>query len=466
MPDPELGSADAEPGPPRAPYRILIVEDDPNVREVLKRALGDTYEVDLASTGQDGLQQLNSQVYDLALLDLHLPGPDGMSLLTAGTSLQPEAEFVLMTGEGTIESALEAMRLGAHDYLRKPLNLAELRMVLDRALEGRETRREVAALRSRVELTGRPAMIGRAPPMKRLADLIQRAAPSRTTVLITGETGTGKELVAQSIHALSDRARRPFITVQCSALSETLLESELFGHMKGSFTGATETRRGMFEAAADGTLFLDEVATLAPATQVKLLRTLQERQVQRVGANQPIPVAFRLIAATNMDLAGEVAAGRFREDLFYRLNVFPIRVPPLRERRADIPVLATFFLARVAELNGVPAPELSPSFLSRLQAHDWPGNVRELENFIERAVIMYSGRRTVPLSAAEWRKPDEVQTRAAREGWTLAELEREYILRRLAENHGQVINTALALGIDRRTLSRKLKQYRAEGRLG
>jgi DNA-binding NtrC family response regulator len=340
-------------------------------------------------------------------------------------------------------------------------------VVLERALDERERRREVARLRRRVEREGTPLLIGEAPAMKRMYDLLERVAPSRATVLVTGETGTGKEMVAQTIHALSDRARKPFVTVQCSALSESLLESELFGHMKGSFTGAIGTRRGLFEEAGDGTLFLDEVATLSPAIQVKLLRTLQERRVQRVGANQPIPVAFRLIAATNVDLAAEVAADRFREDLFYRLNVFPIRVPPLRERRSDIPLLAAFFRARAGERNGVVPPELSPDLLSRMTAYDWPGNVRELENFMERAVIMYSGAKTIPDEAAQWAwVPGQSPTARARaEQWTLERLEREYILGVLKDKGGNVAQTAVALGIDRRTLFRKLKQYRDSGML-
>jgi DNA-binding NtrC family response regulator len=277
-------------------------------------------------------------------------------------------------------------------------------------------------------------------------------------------------MVAQAIHALSDRARKPFVTVQCSALSESLLESELFGHMKGSFTGATGTRRGLFEEAADGTLFLDEVATLSPAIQVKLLRTLQERRVQRVGANQPIPVAFRLIAATNVELAAEVAAGRFREDLFYRLNVFPIRVPPLRERRSDIPLLASFFRTRAAERNGVLQPELSSGLLSHMSSYDWPGNVRELENFMERAVIMYSGSRTIPADAApadetHVRREEGAMARALDGQWTLERLEREFILEVVKGKQGNVAQAATALGIDRRTLFRKLRQYRERGLL-
>ncbi len=348
---------------------------------------------------------------------------------------------------------------------RKPLRIAELLVVLERALEERERRREVARLRRRVEREALPTLIGDAPAMKRMYDLIERVAPSRATVLITGDTGTGKEMVAQTIHALSDRARKPFVTVQCSALSESLLESELFGHMKGSFTGAAGSRRGLFEEAGEGTLFLDEVATLSPAIQVKLLRTLQERRVQRVGANQPIPVAFRLVAATNADLAAEVAAGRFREDLYYRLNVFPIPVPPLRERRSDIPLLASFFRARAGERNGLVPPDFSPGLLTRMAAYDWPGNVRELENFMERAVIMYSGARSIPEDAAQWTQDDSIMARAVGEEWTLERTEREYIMQVLKKMQGNVGRTATALGIDRRTLFRKLKTYRDRGLL-
>jgi DNA-binding NtrC family response regulator len=447
---------------------VLVVEDDPTSQKVLRRALESAaYEVDAVGSGEEGLRCLGAQVYDLALFDLNLPGVDGMALLSAAPALQPDATFIMITGEASVETAVEAMRLGAYDYLRKPLHIPELMVVLERALDERERRREVARLRRRVEREGTPLLIGEAPAMKRMYDLLERVAPSRATVLVTGETGTGKEMVAQTIHALSDRARKPFVTVQCSALSESLLESELFGHMKGSFTGAIGTRRGLFEEAGDGTLFLDEVATLSPAIQVKLLRTLQERRVQRVGANQPIPVAFRLIAATNVDLAAEVAADRFREDLFYRLNVFPIRVPPLRERRSDIPLLAAFFRARAGERNGVVPPELSPDLLSRMTAYDWPGNVRELENFMERAVIMYSGAKTIPDEAAQWAwVPGQSPTARARaEQWTLERLEREYILGVLKDKGGNVAQTAVALGIDRRTLFRKLKQYRDSGML-
>jgi len=463
--DPAVGAPAAaeEPEPVLRP-RVLLVEDDPTSRKLLQRALESVpYEVDPVATGEEGLRCLGAQVYDLALFDLNLPGLDGMALLAAATAQQPDAQLIMITGDASVETAIEAMRLGAYDYLRKPMHIPELLVVLERALEERERRREVARLRRRVEREGTSILIGRSPAMKRMYDLLERVAPSRATVLITGETGTGKELVAQTIHALSDRARRPFVTVQCSALSESLLESELFGHMKGSFTGAIGTRRGLFEEAAEGTLFLDEVATLSATIQVKLLRTLQERRVQRVGANQPIPVAFRLIAATNVDLAAEVAAGRFREDLFYRLNVFPVRVPPLRERPSDIPLLASFFRARAAERNGIEPPELSPGLLARMNEYDWPGNVRELENLVERAVIMYSGTRAIPAEVAPGPQDAGSMARAVAGQWTLERLEREFILAVLDSNNGNVAQAATALGIDRRTLFRKLQRYREGG---
>jgi DNA-binding NtrC family response regulator len=443
---------------------VLVVEDDESVRPMIARALEAAgYQVDTAETGEAALARLSVQLYELALIDLNLPGMGGMEVLSAAPGFQPDTQFVMMTGEGTVEAAVEAMRLGAFDFLRKPLSLPELAVILERALEERSRRLEVARLRRLVGGEGAPPLVGRSPAMKRLSGLIERVAPSRATVLLTGETGTGKEVVAQTIHALSDRARKPFVTVQCSALSESLLESELFGHMKGSFTGAMANRRGLFEEAGEGTLFLDEVATLAPVIQVKLLRVLQERRVQRVGANQPIPVAFRLIAATNQDLANEVAARRFREDLYYRLNVVPIRLPPLREREGDIPLLASFFCARSAEVAGIAPPELSPTLLGRMTAYPWPGNVRELENFIERAIIMYGGRRTIPADAAEWPQDGGTVARAVKEGWTLDRLEREYILGVLESHHGQVALAARAIGIDRRTLARKLVQFRSEG---
>jgi transcriptional regulator with PAS, ATPase and Fis domain len=311
-------------------------------------------------------------------------------------------------------------------------------------------------------------ILGETPAMKAMFALIDQVAPLRATVLVTGETGTGKELVARAIHAQSGRVRNRFIAVNCAAIPETLLESELFGHTRGSFTGAIGTKRGLFEEAHSGTLFLDEVDAIPESVQVKLLRVLQDRQVLRIGNLQPIPVDFRLIAATNVDLEAEVAAGRFREDLYYRLQVFPIRVPPLRERRSDIPLLAEYFLRRYAEQDGLPAPEIPARTMSRLYEYAWPGNVRELENYIERAVILHAttGTIDIELPHAETAREGTPLARAADQDWTLDRLEKEYILSVLDKVHGHQGHAADVLGIDRRTLYRKLKQYRLGNGVG
>jgi two-component system NtrC family response regulator/two-component system response regulator HydG len=361
---------------------------------------------------------------------------------------------------------VEAMKLGAFDYICKPVGVAGLALTVSRALRDTELRREVVQLRQQVADRNRVQMIGKSPALQRVNDLLKRVAPTRATVLITGETGTGKELVARSLHELSDRSRGPFVAINCSALPETLLESELFGYVKGAFTGAVAPRRGLFEEANGGTLFLDEVATISPAIQVKLLRVLQERRIQRLGSSQSVAVDFRLVAAGNVDLASQVEAGTFREDLFYRLNIFPIVVPPLRERKDDIPLLASHFRLRFAEENGLEPPEIRADTMERLLAHDWPGNVRELENFIERAVIMHAGSKTMPFDAPGARRGDptpEQTARGVRERWSLERLEREYILDILRETNGHQVRAAEILGIDRRTLYRKLKQYREEG---
>lgn len=345
--------------------RVLVVEDEEIVRDILLKVLTDEgYRVDAVETGEDGLKALDNQLYDLVLLDLNLPGMHGLNVLSAAPATQTDAQFIVMTAFGTVDTAVEAMRLGAYDYINKPFRTEELLLTLKRAREEADLRREVAQLRRRASEKGPGSkMVGRSAPMQRLFDLMERVAPTRATVLITGETGTGKELVARGVHDLSDRARRPFVAINCSALPESLLESELFGHMKGSFTGAIQSKRGLFEEAGGGTLFLDEISTVSSAIQVKLLRVLQERKVKRVGGREQIPVDFRLVAATNRNLAEMVETGEFREDLFYRLNVFPIDVPDLRSRREDIPVLANFFRLRFAEENGVEPPDIPPETL-------------------------------------------------------------------------------------------------------
>ncbi len=456
-----------EPDPSDARGRVLIVEDDGQVRSLLSELLGgEGYDVLAVETGEEGLRTLQREPVDIVLLDLNLPGMHGINVLTAAPNTQTEAEFILMTAYAEVETAVEAIKLGAFDYLRKPLEPDELLLVVERALEQRELRREVATLRRQVRRGPRSRIIGRSKALERMFDLIERVAATRSSVLITGETGTGKELAARAIHDLSPRSSKPFVPINCAALPETLLESELFGHMKGSFTGAIATRRGLFEDAQGGTVFLDEASTTSPATQVKLLRVLQERQVQRVGGGAWIPVDFRLIVATNLDLAREVEEGRFREDLFFRLNVFPIEVPPLRDRREDIPLLANHFRLRFGEENDIEPPTIQPETLRRMMDYDWPGNVRELENFVERAMIMYQGAPAIRFDAPNQKiAPASASTNLSRgreEQWTLQRLEKEHILAILEETGGNQTRASEILGIDRRTLYRKLKRYQAE----
>ncbi len=446
--------------------RVLIVEDEENVRDLLLTVLAENgYQVDGVRSGEEALRQLDQQLYDLVLLDLNLPGMHGLNVLGAGPALQTDAQFIVMTAFGSIDSAVEAMKLGAVDFIKKPFRTEELLHILSRAREELELKREVAHLRSQTSTGVRAHLIGKSQAMQRLYGLIERVAPTRANVLITGDTGTGKELAARAVHELSGRSRRPFVAINCSALPETLMEAELFGHMKGSFTGAVQSKRGLFEEAQGGTIFLDEISTLSEAVQVKLLRVLQDRKVTRVGAREPITVDFRLIAATNRDLAELVTKGEFREDLYYRLNVFPVRVPSLRERRDDIPVLALHFRQRFADENDLEAPEIPPKTMTRLISYDWPGNVRELENFIERAVIMHAGARAIPFDPPGQR-PDpqrDLLSRAREDRWDLERLVREYILDMLEQTQWHQSSAAEALGISRRTLYRKLKRYREQG---
>jgi DNA-binding NtrC family response regulator len=443
--------------------RVLIVDDDEVLRGMLAELLGgDGYSVDAVESGEEGLRALHQRVYELVLLDMHLPGMDGLAVLAASPATQTDAQFVVMTAFGAVDTAVEAMRLGAYDYILKPLRTEELLLTVKRALRETELRREIAQLRNQTRTGARSRIVGHSAPMERLFELIERVAPMRATVLVTGETGTGKELVARAIHDLSGRARHAFVPINCSALPETLLESELFGHVKGSFTGAIASKRGLIEEANGGTLFLDEISTISPAIQVTLLRVLEERKVQRVGATQSVPIDFRLIVATNVNLPKEVESGRFREDLYYRLAIFPIEVPPLRQRAFDVPLLAHHFIRKFAEENDVPAPALSPATIERMMRYDWPGNVRELENFIERAVILHAGTRELrfDISGARPSGERELLEQARREAWDLDRLELEYILAILEQTEGHQGRAAAVLGIDRRTLYRKLKQIR------
>jgi two-component system response regulator HydG len=461
---PAIATVETDARPPRR-RRVLIVEDDQGVRGLLEATLGDNgYEVVAADSGEKALAALDRGTFEAVLLDLNLPGITGMDVLRVGPTLQMDTPFIVMTAFGSVDTAVEAMKHGAFDYVGKPFRADEILLTLERAIEEQALRREVAQLRRQVPGAGHGTpMVGKSAPVERLRDLIARVAPSRATVLITGETGTGKELVARLVHALSPRERKPFIGVNCAAIPETLLEAELFGHMKGSFTGAIATTRGLLEEATGGTLFLDEIGAISANIQVKLLRALQERTIMRVGGREAIPVDVRLIAATNTDLAAEVRAARFREDLYYRLSVFPIRVPALRERRDDIPLLAAHFVRRAAADNGVEPPQLPPVTMQRLMEHEWPGNVRELENFIERAVIMHAGAKTIsfdPDMSLHRRKEQDLLDSAKTAQWTLGQLERAYLLAVLEQTGGHQAKAAEILGIDRRTLYRKLKEYR------
>lgn len=465
--DDRTGKLEDEAPEAAAGARILVVEDEDVIRELLEQTLREEgFRVEVVATGEGALKRLEASLFDVVLLDLNLPGMHGLNVLSAAPATQTDAQFIVMTAFGSVDSAVEAMKLGAFDYINKPFRIEELLLTLRRAIEETALRREVAQLRRQVGSGVRQRILGKSPPIERVFDLIERVAPTRANVLVVGETGTGKELVARAIHDVSDRARRPFIPVNCSALPESLLESELFGHVKGAFTGAIQSRRGLFEAAQGGTLFLDEISTVSPAIQVKLLRVLQERRITPVGGSESIPVDFRLVAATNEELEARVADGSFREDLYYRLNVFPIRVPPLRERREDIPILANAFRLRFAEENGLPAPEILPDTLSRMMAYSWPGNVRELENAIERALILHSGARSLPFEPSATGAVREERTllnRSSHEGWSLDRLEQEYILEVLDAHGWHQGKAAEILGINRRTLYRKLRLYRERG---
>jgi DNA-binding NtrC family response regulator len=447
---------------------VLVADPDRSIATFLADALKAAgHETLIAEDGQTVLDTLGSRDVDVVLLDLNLPKVSGLNVLAALPSVSTDAEVIVMTEGGTVESAVEAMRLGAHDYVCKPMEAEAVLRIVDRELTDLSVRRELKMLRSASAGRRLTSIVGKTPAMQRLFRLVERVAPTRASVLITGETGTGKELVARAVHDLSPRSEKPFIAVNCSAIPSTLLEAELFGHMRGSFTGAVQSRKGLIEEAAGGTLFLDEIGTLSEDVQVKLLRVIEDRRVQRVGSNAPISVDFRLVAASNTDLAALVAAGRFREDLFFRLDVFPVAVPPLRERRDDIPLLAAHFMGRFAQEHGIEAPRLSPLTVSRMMQYDWPGNVRELENYIERSVIMYPGSAGFPfdLPRAVGHDGATALGRAVDGEWTLERLEREYLMAILDRHGWQQGAVAEILGINRRTIYRKLKQYREQGLL-
>ena len=447
--------------------RILIVEDETDLRDLLQDDLeANGYETAVAIDGRAALARLEreQEIIDLVLTDVRMPGVRGDELLSWMRLSRPEAPVIVMTAFGSVEQAVDMVKAGAYQYLTKPFQTDELLRVIEAALVESAPQREQARLLR--QLPKAPArIIGASRPMQELFKLISRAARSASTVLITGESGTGKELVARSIHELSER-KGDFVPVNCAAIPTELIESELFGHTGQAFTGAKQARAGLFEAADGGTIFLDEVGELPIVMQPKLLRVLQEGTVRRVGADHEKTVKVRVVAATNRDLETEIRAGRFREDLYWRLNVIHLHIPPLRERPFDIPLLVEHFLNKSAEAAGRPSLNVTPEALATLTAYSWPGNARELENAIERAVALAEGASLTPDDLPERIRNSgqtaQLLTQARQKRLTLYELEREFILETLRLTDGNKSRAAELLGCDRRTLHRKLDEYRAQ----
>ncbi|HEY7476566.1 MAG TPA: sigma-54 dependent transcriptional regulator [Vicinamibacterales bacterium] len=439
---------------------ILIVDDEAGVRASLGAVLRDEgYSVDAVDSGEACLDQVARQAYDVILLDIWLPGIDGLVALERLRERRPDAQVIMISGHANIESAVRATKLGAFDFIEKPLSLDKTVLAVRNALRQRRLEVENRALRARVDR--REVIVGTSEAMSRLRDQVAMAAPSNGRVLISGENGTGKELVARQIHALSHRKAGPFVEVNCAAIPEELIESELFGHIKGAFTGAVADRRGKFETATGGTLFLDEVGDMSVKTQAKVLRALQEQVVEPVGGQSSVRVDVRVIAATNKDLAEEIRGGRFREDLYFRLNVIPIYVPPLREREDDVVRLADHFAAEFAREYGRRQKSFAPDAIELLRAYRWPGNVRELRNTVERLMIMVPGDviAASDLAFLEISSDTAASTPApvgplfeARDAW-----ERDYILSALNAFEGNISRTADALGIERSNLYKKMR---------
>jgi two-component system response regulator AtoC len=441
---------------------LLIVDDEKNTRDGLRDALEDHYEVYVAGDSAGAFAALETDPADVLITDLRLGAEDGMDLMEKALKLPKPPICIMMTAYGSVDTAVEAMKRGAYDFVTKPVNIDRLEMLIQRALRERETRRENVELRQQVSRrVGLESMIGQSSAMVEVFETIKQVAPSRATVLIQGETGTGKELAAHAIHALSTRAAKKFVAVHCKAFSQQLLESELFGHERGAFTGAFERRIGRFEQASGGTLFLDEVGEIDENTQVKILRVLGERTFERVGGNQTLHADVRLIAATNKDLATLVAEGKFRDDLYFRLNVVLLTMPPLRARKEDLPLLVRAFLKESAKENAKPFRELAPEAMACILEYNWPGNVRELRAALEHAVVMCSapriGVRDLPASVRQPAYASDDQTLEP-QGLNLHQSERNLIFRALEESGGNRTKAARILGISRRTLHRRLKE--------
>jgi DNA-binding NtrC family response regulator len=450
-------------------FRVLVADDKDTILRLFDKILSERFEVVTALDGQRALALALSDEFDVVVSDIRMPGADGFTLLREIKRAKPDVEVVLMTAYGTVQKAVEAMKEGAYDYLSKPFEPDEALLTVERAAERKALREQARNLSAALANVGRLAeLVGKSAAMQQVFTLLKRASASDATVLITGESGTGKELAARAVHAGSARSGARFVAVNCGAIPESLVESELFGHVRGSFTGATADRRGLFEEAHGGTLFLDEVGELPLAMQVKLTRALQERSIRRVGESVERSVDARVIAATNVDLKAAVGAGKFREDLFYRLNVFPVRLPPLRERRDDIPALAAHFLERHSARYGGRVEGFTHEALSALLRYDWPGNVRELENAVERALAVVDDVRipveALPEEVANLGRPSamrDLSRLSFREAVAIARdrASREYLIALMRELEGSVTRAAERAGVERETLHRLLKRY-------
>src|SRR5687767_6114827 len=447
---------------------ILVVDDEPGVRSSISGVLQDEgFDVDTASSGEECLEKANGAAFDVIVLDIWLPGLDGLTTLQRLRERQIDSQVVIISGHGNIESAVRAIKMGAYDFIEKPLSLEKTVLVVRDALRQRDLEAENRVLRAKVDRQQQQqTMVGESPAMNHLREQVALSAPTNGRVLILGESGTGKELVARTIHQTSRRKSGPFVEVNCAAIPEELIESELFGHVRGAFTGAVADKRGRFEEASGGTIFLDEIADMSLKTQAKVLRVLQEQVMEAVGGSTRIKVDARVLAATNKDLTAEIRAGRFREDLFFRLNVIPIFVPPLRERQQDVPLLADHFMAIMAAEYGRRPKRLASEASARLQHYNWPGNVRELHNVIERLMIMVPGD-TITAQDLAFLGHDGLSTATtaapADPSLPLAEarerFERDYILQALATQQGNISRTADILGVERSNLYKKMRAF-------
>ncbi len=443
-------------------YNILVVDDEKNIREGLGKVLElDGYKVLLACDGKEAVQTLNRGDIDLVITDLKMPNLSGEEVLQKATTMSPNLPVIILTGHGTIENAVRAMKNGAYDYLTKPVNMDRLSLLVQRALSARELMLQHRAMQEELQKRHQFSnIIGKSESMKKIFEVVQQVAPSRASVLITGASGVGKEMIADALHYNSPRRDKPLIKVHCAALTETLLESELFGHERGSFTGAVARKRGRFELAHLGTIFLDEIGEISQNVQIKLLRVLEDKTFERVGGEETIEVDVRVIAATNRELKAAIENGEFREDLYYRLNVVNIHIPPLRERKEDIPLLMATFVKEFSEENGKNIEAIEPKARMILYNYSWPGNVRELRNCIESSVVM-SKSNIITVDDL----PPHINTESDQEfvrittGSTLADIEREVVRATLAQQNGNKTRAAEVLGIGRKTLHRKLQEY-------